>query len=385
VKTVRRLFYRDIGASVGFVAVAFLALFFFIDFVDDLDQVGRQGRAPWHVALAVLYAVPGHLYDLLPIAVLIGCIYSLARMAQASEYTILRTGGLGPGRALKLLALIGMAFGALNFVVGDFIAPASEQAALRLAARFDGEHRISGAGAWLKGHRLTPEGPRSLSINVASISRDGVLQGVRAFEFDASGGLRAHASAQQARVDRDGRWLLRDVQVTQWPEARDADPAPAAAPASAPDARLERRITDVHLPELAFATDLDATVVAAAVLPLSSMTTIELWRYGRHLDEQAQASQQVAVRFWKKALYPLSCLVMVALALPFAYLHARAAGVSLKVFGGIMLGIGFVLLNNLAGHLGMLGGWTPWVVAAAPSLLFLLLSLAAFAWLVRYR
>jgi lipopolysaccharide export system permease protein len=144
-------------------------------------------------------------------------------------------------------------------------------------------------------------------------------------------------------------------------------------------------VSDVDLPELGFASDLDASVVAAAVLPLSSMTTIELWRYGRHLDEQAQASQQVAIRFWKKALYPLSCLVMVALALPFAYLHARTAGVSLKVFGGIMLGIGFVLLNNLAGHLGMLRGWTPWVVAAAPSLLFLLLSLAAFAWLVRYR
>ncbi|ODU09162.1 MAG: LPS export ABC transporter permease LptG [Rubrivivax sp. SCN 71-131] len=377
-RTVRRLFYRDIGASVGFVAVAFLSLFFFIDFVDDLDQIGRQGRAPWHVALTVLYAVPGHLYDLLPIAVLIGSIYALARMAQASEYTILRTGGLGPGRALKLLALIGLAFGALNFVVGDFITPAAEQASLQLAARFDGERRIAGAGAWLKGHRLTPEGARSVSINVARISRDGLLQDVRVFEFDNSGRLLARASARGARVDRHGRWQLHDVQVTSWPAAEDGA-------ASAAGVHAARHITDTHLPEVEFDSDLDAAVVAAAVLPLTSMTTIELWRYSRHLDEQAQASQQVAIRFWKKALYPLSCLVMVALALPFAYLHARTAGVSLKVFGGIMLGIGFVLLNNLAGHLGMLRGWTPWVVAAAPSLLFLLLSLAAFAWLVRYR
>ena len=47
--------------------------------------------------------------------------------------------------------------------------------------------------------------------------------------------------------------------------------------------------------------------------------------------------------------------------------------------------VAFVLLNNLAGHVGMLRDWTPWVVAAAPSLLFLLLSMAAFTWLVRYR
>jgi lipopolysaccharide export system permease protein len=50
-----------------------------------------------------------------------------------------------------------------------------------------------------------------------------------------------------------------------------------------------------------------------------------------------------------------------------------------------MLGISFVLLNNVSGHLGLLRNWTPWIVAATPSALYLLLSLAAFAWLVRYR
>jgi lipopolysaccharide export system permease protein len=76
---------------------------------------------------------------------------------------------------------------------------------------------------------------------------------------------------------------------------------------------------------------------------------------------------------------------MAALALPFAYLHARAGGVSLKVFGGVMLGISFVLANHLAGHLGLLRDWTPWIAAASPSIVYLLLSLAAFGWLVRYR
>ena len=41
--------------------------------------------------------------------------------------------------------------------------------------------------------------------------------------------------------------------------------------------------------------------------------------------------------------------------------------------------------SNVAGHLGILRDWTPWVVAAVPSALYLLLSMAAFSWLVRYR
>jgi lipopolysaccharide export system permease protein len=95
--------------------------------------------------------------------------------------------------------------------------------------------------------------------------------------------------------------------------------------------------------------------------------------------------QQYPRQCWKRAIYPFACLVMVALALPFAYLHARAGGISIKVFGGIMLGISFVLLNNVAGHLGLLRDWTPWLVATVPSAIYLLLSMGAFAWLVRYR
>jgi lipopolysaccharide export system permease protein len=368
-KTVRRLFYRDIVSSVGFVTAAFLSLFFFIDFVDDLDAIGRSGRAAWHVALTALYEVPGHLYELLPISVLIGTIYSLARMAQSSEFTILRTSGLGPGRALRLLATLGVAFGALNFLVGDFVAPAAERASLNLDALFDGPRSIGGAGAWLKEKRSTPDGEHSVSINIAGVSSTGTLQNLRGFEFDTDGRLVSRTAAKEAQVGSDGTWTLTDVFVTHWPRAR----------SEAPTVRNE------HLPTLTFKSTLDAGVVASAVLPLTSMTTLELWRYSVHLGDQAQATQQVRIRFWKKALYPLSCLVMVALALPFAYLHARSGSASLKVFGGILLGIAFVLLNNLAGHIGMLQDWTPWVVAAGPSLLFLLLSLAAFTWLVRYR
>ena len=115
------------------------------------------------------------------------------------------------------------------------------------------------------------------------------------------------------------------------------------------------------------------------------MSTVEPVRYIGHLSENEQAAQEQKIQFWKRALYPFACLVMVGLALPFAYLHARPAAISLKVFGGIMLGISFVLLNNVFGHLGLLRNWTPWIVAAAPGALYLLLSLAAFSWLVRYR
>ena len=368
-RTVRRLLYRDIAGSVLFVAVAFLSLFFFIDFVDELNDAGTKGRAVGVAALSALLDVPGHLYELMPISVLIGSIYALSRMAQSSEFTILRTGGLGPGRALALLAALGVAFGALTLFIGDLVAPRSEREGVLLKARERGTVAVGRTGAWLKERRSTPDGERSFSINVTAAGGAGALRGVRIFEFDQDHRLVSRTEAVDARVDDAGNWTLNNVDRTLWPSARE------------PDAPLRHE----RLATLKWASSLDAAVVSAAVLPLGTMSTVELWRYSAHLSDQEQAAQRYEIQFWKKALYPLACIVMMALALPFAYLHARSGGVSLKVVGGIMLGISFVLLNNVAGHVGLLRDWTPWIVASMPSVVYLLLSLGAFWWLVRYR
>ncbi len=369
-KTVRRLFYADIVSSVVFVALAFLSLFFFIDFVDELSDAGRRGYSALNAAVVSLLELPNHIYELMPIAVLIGTIYALARLAQSSEYTILRTGGLGPGRALSLLASLGFMFGVVTFVVGDYIAPLAEQQAADMQASFKGGMKLGRAGAWLKDKQDTPQGERSYAINVGNAAGSGELRDVRIFEFDTDGRMVRRIGAAFAQVDRHGVWTMSDVEVTNWSDGAAHD---------LPQTREE------HVAHLQWHSSLTPGVVAAAVLPLSTMSTVELARYIQHLSSNEQAAQEYQIQFWKRALYPFACLVMVGLALPFAYMHARAGGMNLKVFGGIMLGISFVLLNNVAGHLGLLHNWTPWVVAATPSVIYLMLSMGAFAWLVKYR
>ena len=102
-KTFRRLIFGEIINAVAFVTFGFLALLFFFDFVDEIQRIGsNQGAYQLsHALIFVASMIPSHLYELLPITVLIGTIFVMARFAQSSEFTILRTSGLAPSMALK--------------------------------------------------------------------------------------------------------------------------------------------------------------------------------------------------------------------------------------------------------------------------------------------
>ena len=109
-----------------------------------------------------------------------------------------------------------------------------------------------------------------------------------------------------------------------------------------------------------------------------------LFRYIQHLIENHQDTQRYDIALWKKVLYPFAVLVMLVLSLPFAYLHTRAGVVGVKVFGGIMLGMSFQLVNTLFSHVGMLNTWPAPLTAALPALIYLALGMAGLKWVDRH-
>ncbi len=364
-KTIRRLIYGEVLAAVGFVTLCFLALFFFFDFVEEVQSIGRHGPVEYQLVHALTYVtlmIPSHLYELLPIAVLIGTIFVMARFAKSSEYTILRTSGLGPWRALKTLLILGLAYVLLTFAIGDYLAPIADRSAQLLKARYQGHITLGHTGAWLKERQAYSQ----YAVNIAALDSDSSMRGVRVIEFDNQGFLRSVLVAEKAIHGADDSWTLTQVVRTEFP-ARDAAVG-----------RIERQ----QLENFRWPNQISAEMVSAALLKPERMSTIALFQYIRHLDVNGQSAQRYQIEFWKKVFYPLSCMVMVVLALPFAYLHFRSGGITGYVFGGVMAGISFFLLNNVFGYIGNLQSWQPWLTAALPGIIYSLLSLTAFGWLV---
>lgn len=372
-KTLQRYVLSEIMISVGFVLVAFLALFTFFDLLGELSSVGQGGYSFQSALVYVLLGLPGYAYELMPIAALIGAIYSLSQFASRSEFTIMRVSGMSTVQAGMMLAKAGLVFALVTVMFGELVAPRASELAEKWKLRAQGSSLSQQfrSGLWAKDvikaddGRGQPTGSRFL--NVREVQPDGTLQGLRIYEFDLDFHLRAELTAANATYLGNSVWMLR--QVTQTTFSPDAFRAPTAGN----DASTGIGVRE--LAEFRMVSEITPELLSVVFADPDRMSARDLVAYTQHLAENRQATNRYEIAFWKKVIYPFAVFVMLALALPFAYLHFRSGAVSVKMFAGIMIGVAFHLINNLFSHLGLINTWPPLATAVVPSALFLLMAI----------
>ncbi|OFZ85970.1 MAG: LPS export ABC transporter permease LptG [Betaproteobacteria bacterium RBG_16_66_20] len=358
IPTLERYLARQIYGAVGFVLLGFLALFAFFDLIAELRDLGNGNYQLRQIFSVVALWVPGHAYELFPVAVLIGTLYVLAHLSSNSEYTVMRAAGLSPLRAGGVLAKVGLAFVVATFAIGEWIAPFTEELAQKV--RMQAMQSLIGgdlsSGLWFKDERSF--------INVREAREAHSLGGVRIYEFDAAYRLRQVTAAERGEYAGEGKWRLVEVSQTLFGPG-----GPTVA--RSPEAEWRSAVS----PDL-----LNVLIVAP-----ERMSAWKLYKYLQHLAGNRQKTERYEIALWKKLFYPLATLVMMALALPFAYIDARSGMVGIKVFLGIMLGIFFHMLNSLFSHVGLLKEWPPVAAAAVPSLLFFATAILMMLWIERLR
>lgn len=353
---ITRYIGREIYKATAFVFVAFLALFAFFDLINELDNLGKGTYRLPQAFMFVMLSVPGHIYELFPIAVLIGTLVALSTLAGNSEYTVLRVSGFSPARAGAMLARIGIVFIVAAVLIGELVAPVAERAAQQL--RLDRLGRTVAqelrTGLWVRAD--------SKFVNISEVSPDSSLKGIRIYEFDEGMHLRTISEAQTGSYVNERTWRLDDVLQTHFTDA---------------GTRVER------IGSLNWETVVTPDMLAVLLVRPEKMSVWALYQYTSHLAKNRQRTERYDIALWKKIIYPFASLVMMALALPFAYILVRSGGVGAKLFAGIMLGVLFHFLNTLFSHLGVLQNWPPFASAVLPSVIFLLTAVGMMRWVER--
>jgi len=354
-KLFNRYLRQHIFSSTLLVFSALIALFALLDMIHELGDLGANYQLH-HILLYVLLRVPAHVYELFPIAALIGTLLALAQLVIHSEYTVMRASGVSANDMVLSLLQTGLIFVVLTFVFGEFIAPVSERAAnqLRLKALRLVVAQEFRSGLWVKDEMSF--------VNVSQILPDATLVGVKIYEFDPQQHLRAISFAKKGNYLKENKWRLSDVVQTRF----DAD-----------------RTTVNSIAEANWYSVLNPDILNVLLVVPEQMSAWNLYTYTQHLRENNQKTLRHDLALWNKMVYPVAVMVMMMLALPFSQYQRRTGGISAKIFAGIMLGLGFHFLNKLFAHLGLLNDWPPLFSAATPTVLFFAAAMAMMWWVER--
>jgi lipopolysaccharide export system permease protein len=354
--TLNRYLAREVFGAVSLILLGFLGLFAFFDLLGEFRHVGKGDYQLQQAFAYVLLSLPTHAYELLPVTVLIGTLYVLAHLANNSEFTVMRAAGMSPGQAGAMLVKVGLVFSAITFAIGEWVAPVAEESAqqLRMRALSSAIGQNLYSGLWFRDERAF--------INVRHAREADKLNGVRIYEFDAEHRLQSITSASLGEFQQSGTWRLSQVVQTTFT---------AQGPRTTRSPQREWRT--VVTPEL----------INVLVVDPERMSAWALYRYTQHLAGNRQKTGRHEIALWKKLFYPIAALVMMALALPFGYMHARSGMVGIKVFLGIMLGIAFHMLNSLFAPVGLLQEWPPFAAAALPAAAFFLAAILMMWWVER--
>lgn len=378
-KVLTRHVAKEVLLATLFVLVALVALIAFFDLVSQARNIGNRYSISMALFLTML-KLPSRLYEVMPIAALLGAVYTMSRLASNSEFTIMRVAGLSPFRLAGMMTVPALILIAMTYCLGEWLTPAADMMRNDMDnILFNRKLSARGysSGVWVKDNVKEQQNAGQATVRFVNVhnliagehSRTGAW---RVFEFDKDGSLIRVLHAPEASYISGRGWHLKDAKVETLPKITH-DETPMVEKSSA------RKDVDLMLPS-----EMRPEILGVLTIKPERMGISDLWQYIAHLKETKQTSDRYQVALWSKVFYPLAIFVMLAVAMPFAYLNTRSGGVSIKIFAGLMIGISFYALNNIFSFLGVLNTWHPMVVAVVPTSVMLICAAVAL-WLLERR
>jgi lipopolysaccharide export system permease protein len=315
-----------------------ICLFSFFEFIQEISDLDDKKYGVTQAIVYVLLTIPGHIYKLIPTAVLIGAMYTVGQLSHQSELIVLRSSGLSIKQIARAVMPIAIFFSILTFAVGDLITPNSEKNAQQLKTNATNTS-ISmefKSGFWMKdGNNF---------VNIENVLPDASLSNIHIYEFDDQFNLRTIIDAKNGKFD-DGNWDLTQITVKNF---------------------LENQIITEKIEKGNWKSLIRPEMMNVLIISPDKMSIFNLVKFINYLKINNQRSSKYETALWEKLINPLMPIVMILFALPFGFLQQRSGGKFLKMFIGISIGIGYQIINTLFRHLGLLNDWPPFLSSLLP-------------------
>lgn len=350
-KQIDKYIGKTVLAGILIVLLVLVGLFTFFSFIDEIDDINKQGYGLWQVIQYVTLEIPRHIYDVFPSAALLGSLLGLGMLANNSELTVMRAAGVSIVRIAVSVLKVGLVLTIVTMLIGETLAPMGGQYAnnMRAIATSTNENQQVGfsgrSGFWARdGHDF---------VNIHSIFPNGRFGWISLYEYDAQQRLRTITYAKYA-LYKDGQWLLEEVTRNNFEATQ---------------------VTRQYLPSTTWDAILNPDLVEIVNVRPHKLSSLGLYKYIEYLRQNGQRTAQYELAFWTRISYPLVGITMILLAIPFVFGSLRSVSVGQRILVGALLGIGFHMLNQATGNIGLVYGISPVLSALLPPILFLVIAI----------
>jgi len=338
---------RYIGAYVVlgslFVLVVLVALFSVIDFVDDLNDVGRNQYTLLRAVEHMVLSMPRLAFSTIPIASLIGTLMALGTLAGSAELTVVRASGVSLARLSLSVMKVGAILVLFTLVLGELVVPVTERlAAERRSTALSEQVSIRTTyGFWIRDKRSF--------INIRKVFPDNRVGDVYIYEFDDAHRLRFSTHAKRG-YHQDGKWILQDVQQSEL----------------TPDG-----ITQQSVPEAKWESLFVPDVVDAVKVKPEGLSILDLYQHIQYLQGNGLSSTAYEFAIWGKLIYPIATGVMIFIAIPMVLGWLRSVSIGQRIVVGILLGVAFHIIQQAIIHIGLVFEMSPFLSVSVPVVIFL--------------
>ncbi|MDR3492270.1 MAG: LPS export ABC transporter permease LptG [Gammaproteobacteria bacterium] len=336
-----RYIIKTVLLTTAVVILVMMALFFIINFLDELRDIGTGDYGFSSAVIHVLLGLPNNLYQFFPMIALLGGVIGLGILASHQELVVMRAAGFSVLRIATANLTAALVLIVIVTLAGEWIAPKAHQMAenQKQSAENGGQAIQTAAGIWIH------EGNNFLNINqVMGLHH---LKGVTRYEFDSQHHLLATYYVKSLDFESQ-QWLMRDAVKT------------TIANNQAHSEEITQGLWDLAL---------NPQLLNVGLVEPAAMSLFQLNAYSRHLVENKLQATDFQFEFWKRIFQPLSTLVMILLALPFVFRSSRAVTMGWRVLLGISIGFIFYILNAFAGQFSVVFQFSPLFAALFPTLL----------------
>ncbi|NIN36869.1 MAG: LPS export ABC transporter permease LptG [Gammaproteobacteria bacterium] len=326
--------------------VTFLAIIAFLTLIDELGDTGRGNYTTITAIQYVLLVLPRVAYELFPIAAVIGAMATLGILCHNSELVILRTSGVSLVRLAWSLTKGGLLIVLAAVLVGEFVAPVSEQTAqqLRTVAMSEQITLKTRNGFWSR------DGDNF--INIRKILPGNRIEDIYVYEFDNNNNLKSSTYAQRAEYIKD-RWQLENIEKSYLTRTG-----------------VTQKVQETE----SWDALLNPELINLVTIRPQYLTLLELYRYIEYLKSNSQNSLQYQQALWSKLIQPVTIIALILLALPLVKSDSRSISVSQRVLMGSLIGIAFHLFNQIAAQMGVVYSINSIVSATLPTLVVLAIT-----------